>query len=94
MLKAWVPDIESATCGTREMTGLTTATLTQQTSLPPDSFLDDTVRASRSVAFKDPFFAPNTPFPASFLLPLSHVQPPTLRSDESGQVVSKAGKWL
>ena len=81
MLKPWISDIDAATYSARQMTGLQTATLVQQVSLPPDAFLDESVVATQTVHFIEPF-QPNTTS-TSYVVPLAHVQPPT-SSDQAG----------
>jgi len=74
MLKPWIADVETATFGTRAMTGLTTATLLQQTTMAPDVYLDNDVLATRSITY-EAGYAPNTTT-TSYVLPIGHATPP------------------
>ena len=88
MLKPWIPDIETATYGGRPMTGLRTATFTQQVTVPPDAFLDGATLATRGVSFAAGFTldAPT----AAYVIPMAHVQPPSSYGGAGGA----GGGWL
>ena len=73
MLKPWIADIETATYGTRAMTGLATATLVQQTTLAPDAYLDNDVLATRSITYRENYTLHTNS--TSYVVPLGHVRP-------------------
>ena len=87
MLKPWIMDIETAAFNNRAMTGLKTATLIQQVTVPPDAFLDESTIATRSVEYSAGYF-PNTTSSA-YVLPMAHVRPPEA---DDGSLISST--WL
>lgn len=87
MLEPWIVDLKTATYGTRSMTGLRTATLIQQISLPPTAFLDSSLETMRVVTYVDGF-VPNATSDA-YVVPMSHVQPPNCLNSASCN-----GSWL
>ena len=88
MLKPWIDDIETATYSTRAMTGLTTATLVQQTTLAPDAYLDNDVLATRSIAYRENYTVQTNS--TSYVVPLGHVCPPsaTTGGDQPGWLLN------